>query len=326
MTTRRDLLRLAAAGAAGAFLLPHAMATSTTEDTFFTWKPAADDAKVAFGSGGNALVLRGNNAALLVDCKNAPYGDCLRREAGPGLTTIVNTHHHADHTGGNHAFSKDLKIIAQAKVTDRVLGQMNRYISQLKEAATQLGEATGPAVPKVRDEAKALYLQVEKLRPTDWAPTQTFDQNETLDIGGVEVRLHHFGSGHTDNDLVVHVPSKNLLHAGDLLFHQRHPYVDRDGGANTHGWMESVTKAIALCDAKTVVIPGHGELTDVEGLKAQIRYFEITRAAIESAIKAGKPRKEAIEIKPAELAALGGANIQPLVMGAIYDELTASQK
>lgn len=326
MTTRRDLLRLAAAGAAGAFLLPHAMATSTTEDTFFTWKPAADDAKVAFGSGGNALVLRGNNAALLVDCKNAPYGDCLRREAGPGLTTVVNTHHHADHTGGNHAFSKDLKIIAQAKVTDRVLGQMNRYISQLKEAATQLGEATGPAVAKVRDEAKALYLRVEKLRPTDWAPTQTFDKDETLDIGGVEVRLHHFGPGHTDNDLVVHVPSKNLLHAGDLLFHQRHPYVDRDGGANTHGWMESLTKAISLCDAKTVVIPGHGELTDVEGLKAQIRYFEIARAAIEGAIKAGKPRKEAIEIKPAELAALGGANIQPLVMGAIYDELTASQK
>lgn len=322
MIARREVLRLAAAGAAAALpsaLLPSAMAHALAEDTFFTWKPAAESATVAFGSGGNSLVLRGKGATLLVDCKNAPYGDCLRREAN-GATVVVNTHHHADHTGGNHAFSKDLKIIAQTNATPRVLGQMNRYVSQLKEAATQLGEATGPAVPKVREEAKALYLRVEKLRPTDFVPTSTFDTDDTLDVGGVEVKLHHFGPGHTDNDLVVHVPSKNLIHTGDLLFHQRHPYIDLDGGASTTGWLASLARVIALCDATTVVIPGHGEITNVEGLKAQVHYFEFARDLIGKAFKAGKTRQEVIAMKPAEFATLEGAGVQGLAFGAMYEE------
>ncbi|MFA6044601.1 MAG: MBL fold metallo-hydrolase [Phycisphaerales bacterium] len=323
MTTRRDILRLAAAGAAGAALIPssfaHSMTHASDDETYFTWKPAADNALVAFGGGGNSLVLRGKGATLLVDCKNAPYGDCLRREA-KDVTVVVNTHHHADHTGGNHAFSKDLKIIAQTNATPRVLGQMNRYVSQLKEAATQLGEATGPAVPKVREEAMALYKRVEKLKPTDFAPTLTFDTDDTLDVGGIEVKLHHFGPGHTDNDLIVHVPSLNLIHTGDLLFHNRHPFIDLDGGASTTGWLASLAKIIALCDAKTVVIPGHGEITNVGGLLNQVHYFEFARTLIEKEFKAGKTRDDIIALKPAEFAKLEGGGIQGLAFGAIFEE------
>lgn len=325
MTTRREVLRLAAASAAGAAFLPAAMAHALADDTFFTWKPAAEGAMVAFGSGGNSLVLRGKGATLLVDCKNAPYGACLRREA-KDVTVVVNTHHHADHTGGNHAFSKDVKIIAQRNATPRVLGQMNRYVSQMKEAATQLGEATGPAVPGVREEAKALYKRVEQLKPTDFAPTLTFEADDTLDAGGTLVKLHHFGPGHTDNDLIVHVPSLNLIHTGDLLFHQRHPYIDLDGGASTTGWLASLAKIIAMCDAKTVVIPGHGEITDVEGLKAQVGYFEFARDLIEREFKAGKTRQDVIALKPSEFAKLEGAGIQGLAFGAIYEEFKRAAK
>lgn len=319
MFTRREALRLVVVSAAGAAMGARAMA-HTDDATFFDWKPAAG-AKVAFGYGGNALVLAGKDASLLVDCKNAPFGDCLRREAGPALTHVVNTHHHADHTGGNHAFTKDLKIVAQINSTPRILGQMNRYVSQLKEAVNQLGEAKGPAADRVRAEARALYGRVEQLRATDFAPAITFDTDEKLDVGGIEVNLHHYGPGHTDNDLVVHVPSKNLLHTGDLLFHKRHPYIDLDGGASTEGWVKNLAKLIGLCDAKTVVIPGHGELTDVEGLKGQIRYFEVAKAAIEKAFKDGKSRKEVIEMTIPELGPLEGAGIQPIAFGAMYDEM-----
>ncbi|MBI1189623.1 MAG: MBL fold metallo-hydrolase [Tepidisphaera sp.] len=318
MFTRREALRLAVVSAAGAALVPSVMAQQ--DDTFFTWKPAAG-AKVAFGYGGNALVLAGKDAALLVDCKNAPFGDCLRREAGPALKHVVNTHHHADHTGGNHAFTKDIKLIAQINATPRILGQMNRYVSQLKEAITQLADAKGPAADQVRAEARAVYARVEHLKATDFVPAITFDTDEKLDVGGIEVNLHHYGPGHTDNDLVVHVPSKNLLHTGDLLFHQRHPYIDLDGGASTEGWVKNLAKLIALCDAKTVVVPGHGEITNVEGLKGQVRYFEVAKAAIEKAYKAGKSRKEVAEMSIPELGTLEGDGIRPIAFGAMYDEL-----
>ena len=118
------------------------------EADFLIWKPAGDRAWCAVGSGGNSTLLRGDGAAVLIDCKNAPYGPCLRRESlrrVPSLAMVINTHHHGDHTGGNHAFSADIEIVAHDKCTDRVLGQMNRYISQMKEAATQLAEGTIPS-------------------------------------------------------------------------------------------------------------------------------------------------------------------------------------
>lgn len=266
-------------------------------ETFLEWKNVGEGVDAALGFGGNSMVIRGKNAAALVDCKNAPFGAVLRREAealgeGVKLTQVINTHHHADHTGGNHAFAGGLPIIAQEKAIERVKAQVERYVGQLKDGARQIGDKQGAPAEGVRADLKGFQEKLEKLSAADFAPTESFKDSRTLDIGGVKVVLIHFGAGHTDNDLIVHLPDRNVIHTGDLLFMKRHPVIDRSAAATTTGWTASLKKIIDLCDAKTRVVPGHGELTDVSGLRTQMAYFDAARAAVGDAIKAGKSKDE----------------------------------
>lgn len=330
--TRREFLALSAAGAGYLVLSRTGLARviPDPQPEFFDWKAAgsAATAAIAFGQGGNSLLLIGPDSSLLVDCKNAPVGTVLRREAlarGHKLALVINTHHHADHTGGNHAFTKDTPVLAHENAKPRIAPQMSRYISQAKEAMTGLAQAKGPAGEEARREALAFYRRIEEAKAEDFEPTQTCGDRRDLNIAGEKVVLYHFGPGHTDNDLVVHIPGRNLVHCGDLLFHKNHPFMDRDAGGNSKGWMESVRKIIALCDDKTVVIPGHGELTDTSGLRQQIDYFEQVRAALAKALKDGKPRAEAQKIELPQFKDYGLQQIREMTFAAIYQELQEEQ-
>ena len=295
MMSRREFVAATGTMGAAMMLTGHATgAPARADDKFFDWKPVADKAHAAFGFGGNALVLVASGGSLLVDCKNSPFGAELRREAEAiksPIKFVVNTHHHADHTGGNHAFSKDLTIIAQSNATPRILGQLNRYISQIKEGIGTTAGKSGPAIDAVAADHKALYARVTSLKALEFVPKITFGEDYELDMGDYKVALHYYGNGHTDNDLVVHVPTFNVLHTGDLVFNKTHPFVDAEGGGNTTSWVASLRKAMALCDAKTRVVPGHGELCGIEGLKAQVEYFEKMRDLVSKERKAGKTRR-----------------------------------
>jgi glyoxylase-like metal-dependent hydrolase (beta-lactamase superfamily II) len=335
--SRRSFMALStAAAAAAAFSATPTRAAkpAMTDDRFFDWKPVATSgdiaAHAAFGFGGNALLIVAKGGALLVDCKFAYCGPQLRREAeaiaATKLTHAVNTHHHGDHTGGNHAITPDLPLFAQTNATPRILGQKARYISQVKEAATSLNAKTGPAVEQVRKDALALYHRVESLKITEFAPKTTFDKDYEIDLGGsgggLKVQLHHYGPGHTDNDIVVHIPALNLLHTGDLVFNRLHPYIDADGGGATKTWIASLKKAIELCDAKTKVVPGHGELCDVQALHKQVEYFEKMREIVGRQVKLGKTRKEVAELKPTLFEGYGNTDRLGMALAAIYGELT----
>jgi glyoxylase-like metal-dependent hydrolase (beta-lactamase superfamily II) len=321
--TRREFMVSAAGTTVTVLLASHAIAAQGSEDMFFEWKPVCEGARAAFGNGGNALVVVGKQGAVLVDCKNSPFGQELRREAevGAKLTHVVNTHHHGDHTGGNHAFTPDLPVIAQTNATPRILGQLNRYVSQIKEGLGAAAEKQGQAAKQVLADHKALYARVTQLLATEFAPKITFEKDYEIDLGGTKVSLHHYGAGHTDNDLVVHIASLNVLHTGDLVFNKMHPFVDRDGGATTTGWIASLKKAMELCDAKTHVIPGHGELCTVDALKQQVEYFEKMRDLVGKQLKAGKSRKEVAEMKPTLFEGYGKPDFVGMVLGAIYDEM-----
>src|SRR5437899_5222114 len=151
LMTRREFMTSAAGTTATLLLASQVGAAQRSEDMFFEWKPVCEGARAAFGNGGNALVVTGKQGALLVDCKNSPFGQELRREADTPtkLTHVVNTHHHGDHTGGNHAFTPDLPVIAQTNATPRILGQLNRYVSQIKEGLGAAAEKQGQSAKQV---------------------------------------------------------------------------------------------------------------------------------------------------------------------------------
>jgi glyoxylase-like metal-dependent hydrolase (beta-lactamase superfamily II) len=297
------------------------------EPTWFAWKGVGDNAWAGIGEGGNSLALFDGDLWLLVDTKNAGFADTLRREAGSltprkaTLARVINTHHHMDHTGGNYAFAPDVPIAAYSKAVRRVREQVERYKERLKGVPAQLAQSVKPGAAAVRADVEHLLADVEKLTPERFVPSESIDQDTEITLGRRRVALKHFGPGHTDNDIIVHIPDLNLLHTGDLLFMGRHPVMDVRGGATSAGWLASLAKLIPLCNDKTVVIPGHGDITDVSGLKTQVRYFETVRTMVKKAIENGRTREEARALPIDGFEGYGPPQGRNGVLEAVYDEL-----
>lgn len=336
MTTlsRREFNALTLSAAAIAVIGPGAglfarRAPEVARATLFEWKETVGGARVAFGQGGNALLVTSKGQSLLIDCKNPGLGATLRREAeafGAPLKMVINSHHHGDHSGGNSAFTKDIPLVAHAKAKPRIVAQTEEMLGRAQRVLKDLEAADHPASKEVIEEVRAFVDSVAGFKGEEFAPTRLIDQRMEADkFGELEIQFHHIGAGHTDNDLVTYFPSLNLVHMGDLLFHKRYPLIDLSAGATTIGWQESVREIIKMCDATTVVIPGHGEITDVSGLEAQVGFFDKIREVVRHAKDVESMTKEEVmKLTPGAFEGYGVEQIRPRTLGAVYDEMVKS--
>ncbi|MCL1075137.1 MBL fold metallo-hydrolase [Shewanella dokdonensis] len=178
------------------------------------------------GAGGNLGVSVGKDGILLIDTQYAPMTDKIMaalRQLQEGFPKyVINTHFHADHTGGNHYFGEHgATIMAQTNVL------------------TRLTEQQAPA--------KAL-------------PVLAFDQELAVHINNQNMRLLHLGPAHTDGDTIVLWHDGKVLHAGDLFFKDRFPFIDLEHGGSVLGYRDAVAKMLELTEDDTKIIPGHGSL------------------------------------------------------------------
>ncbi len=221
------------------------------------------------------VVLCGPEGALLIDTGIHPSAPSVAKAveafAGKPVTAVVNTHWHFDHTGGNEFFARrGARVIAH----DSVRVRMSR--PQFHEVFDYIF----PAAP-----AAAL-------------PTLTFPESLTLYFGDEVVHLHHLQPAHTDGDLLVHFTKANVLHAGDTFFNGFYPLIDY----STLGWIGGMVaaedRALALCDAHTRIIPGHGALGTVDDLKAARTMLATVQGRIEKLLDAGKSVAEVVAAAP----------------------------
>lgn len=307
-------------------------------DTWFEWKRVAAGAWVGMGEGGNSLAVGDAGQWVLVDTKNPGFADALRREGSavvsssdePGtppakLVRVINTHHHADHTGGNYGFAGTTTILAHVNAAPRIQSQLERYKERLRAVPSQVGKSEKDAAKQVMDDAAKVLEQIDAMNVERFMPSETVGNDFEQTLGSRRIALRHFGAGHTDNDLVVHIPELNLVHTGDLLFNGRHPFVDAPGGANSTGWIASLNRIVELCNERTVVVPGHGDVTDVEGVRKQIAYFEAARKAVQGAIANGATRDAAQQLEISGFTTYGDQG-KGRVLAAIFDELKGAPK
>jgi glyoxylase-like metal-dependent hydrolase (beta-lactamase superfamily II) len=323
--SRRDFTRLFATAAAAGLTLPRSLTAMAArrQATLFTWQQHGPRIRVAMGQGGNVVLFQGSGEALLIDSKNPGYGFTLKREAdafGTPVRWFLNTHHHADHVGGNAVFA-DVPMIAHPTATERIrtwaAGLVGKDQAAITNAITQ--QRTANASPAVIADLERAQEQFRTITADRFVPARAARDGEELRIGGRTVILRHIGPGHTDNDVFVFFPEENVLHTGDLLFNNQHGFMDQMGGVSSTGWQKSLQAIQGMVKPDTVVIPGHGSVGTPALLQRQYDYFSQLRDAVSAAIREGKTKEEVTALRPAAVADIMGNPSRNL--GVVYDEV-----
>ena len=263
----------------------------------FRVKPLSGGVYALYGRGGNIGFFVGPDAVLVVDSqfKDIAPGIVaeIRRVSDKPIKFLLNTHHHGDHVGGNEIFRRFAMIVAHDNVRKRMLASpadiLRDYPAQLEAARKAGNEQAVKALSEQIEWAKK--VKVEEIP----APIMTFDSELRIHIGDETIQVWHLPPAHTDGDSVVYFEKAKVLHMGDDLFNKVIPFIDIAGGGSVKGYLAALDRVVARVPGDAVVIPGHGEITDVAGIKAFRQYIADLLAAAQKARAAGKSKEDFVK-------------------------------
>ena len=252
----------------------------------------SDTVYMLTGAGGNMGLCVGPDSVFLVDDQFAPLAPKIKaavaRIAPRPVQWLLNTHFHFDHTGGNEAFgSTGTLIVAHDNVRKRM-------------STDQLINLAGTT-------------SAQKASPKAALPVVTVAGEITFHINGEEVHAFHVPKAHTDGDLIVHFRKSDVIHMGDVFFHNMYPFIDGSSGGTAEGMIAAFDRVLALAGEGTRIIPGHGPLASKADLLATRTMLATLTQRIKDLRRAGKSDAEIRAAKPtADFdGRFGGGFIQP---------------
>lgn len=217
----------------------------------------------------NSAFLTGRDGVVLVDTtstesRSRALLDAVRSVTDAPVRTLVNTHHHGDHSHGNWLLP-EATIIGQDRCREEMV------------SAGLLGTLLFPDVDWGRIEVTPPFV--------------TFSSALTVWIDELEVRLLHFGTpAHTTNDVVAWIPSLELLLAGDLVFNGGCPLAMQGSVA---GWLATLVSLRSLGAAR--LVPGHGPVCEPDVLDGLERYLRFLQQVAAEGVAEGWPPLEAAQ-------------------------------
>lgn len=216
------------------------------------------------------LVVDGDQALLVDTLYDVPLTAAMlesMRAAVPAasdIATLVNTHSNGDHCNGNELLA-GADIVASAASAEGMAEEGPQMMAGWLELAPTMGEV-GAFVQRC-------FGAFDFAGVTKTLPTRTFSGRLDLTVGDTAVHLVEVGPAHTAGDVLVHVPDRRTVFTGDILFIGGHPIV----------WVGPISNWIAACDLMEswgveTVVPGHGPVTDLRGVRAVRDYLEWIQA------------------------------------------------
>lgn len=262
----------------------------------------ADGVYMLVGRGGNIGVSVGEDGAFLVDDQYAPLTPKIQA-AVAALTDapirfVINTHWHGDHTGGNENLGRaGAVIVAHENVRKRM---------SVEQFIAAFDSRTPPA-------------------PAGALPVITFTLGVTFHWNADAIHVFHVNPAHTDGDAIIHFQRANAVHMGDTYFNGIYPFIDVSTGGNLDGMIAAADRVLALSDAGTRIIPGHGPLSNQPELRAYRDMLSAVGRRVRRLAREGKTREQVIAAKPTQDydATWGGGFLQPdQWVGIVYDAVT----
>ena len=222
-------------------------------------------------SGGNTAVFVMANGVLLVDTKVPGWGQPLLEKVkeitGKPVVTIVNTHTHYDHVGGNVDFPATVDVVTHEN-TAALMKEMRAVYGVPNSETDVFRTSKGRGLPK-----------------------RTFKDRLTLGSGNDRVELHYFGPAHTSGDAFVVFPVARVLHTGDAFPNKGVPIMDANNGGSGVSYPDTIAKAAALTNIDTV-ITGHAAATMT---MADVKEYADFNRAFVDAVRVAKKAGQTID-------------------------------
>ncbi|MEJ2204599.1 MAG: MBL fold metallo-hydrolase [Gemmatimonadota bacterium] len=230
------------------------------------------------GRGGNIGLSVGEDGAFVIDDQYAPLTEkilaAIRTVTDEPVRFVFNTHWHGDHTGGNEDMGEaGALLVAHENVRHRL--SMDQVLERVGRPVTEQ-----PAAPEGA-----------------W-PVVTFTTDVTFHLNGDDLHAFHVEHAHTDGDAIVHFRRANVVHMGDTFFQGRFPFIDTASGGSIDGLIAGVGRALAVMDAETRIIPGHGSVSDREGLREYRDALKTMRDRIAAMASDGRSLEEIQNARP----------------------------
>jgi glyoxylase-like metal-dependent hydrolase (beta-lactamase superfamily II) len=225
--------------------------------------------------GGNTAVFIQQNGVVLVDTKVKGFGQPLIEKVktitNKPITTIINTHAHFDHVGGNVEFPPNVQIVTQ----ENTAGLM-------KQANAVWGIQNGP------------QENLFKKNNGRGLPTKTFKTQTSLGSGNDRIELRYFGRAHTGGDAFVIFPALKIAHVGDVFANKGLPIMDRNNGGAGVAYADTVDNAARGLAAMNVeaLINGH---TPAQTTLADLREYGSFVRDFTSAVREAKASGKTLE-------------------------------
>jgi glyoxylase-like metal-dependent hydrolase (beta-lactamase superfamily II) len=263
----------------------------------------ADNSK-GLQCGSNGGVIVGRDAVLIVEGHFQPEGaafeiEVARSVAKAPIRAAVVTHFHFDHSFGVSAYADQrIPVMAHPGVTPLMKQQYTAIqgvdkaalLAPLREKVDNAVDATDRARKQADlEKTKLMYSSIDAARisyPTE--PLPTTELPKRIELGGITAVIEYH-PGHTSTDLIIRIPERNVIFAGDLLFVGAYGVaVDADMVA----WRK-VLADFSAYDITTKFIPGHGPVCGLTTVREQAAVMDDLRAHAEKMIRIGVDSHEA---------------------------------
>ncbi|MDH4312145.1 MAG: MBL fold metallo-hydrolase [Gammaproteobacteria bacterium] len=229
---------------------------------------------VIMGAGGNVVAWSGVDGLVLVDTglasSEAALVDAVTRISPAPVRFVINTNGHADHAGGNEVFLRKGAVM---------IGVESALEHDGRDPPVPAGNGDGVAAAAGR-------------------PMITTTDTLALHVNGDRLDMVHVADSHTSSDMVVRWSDADVVALGDIYWNGQYPGIAVESGGSLAGMVAAIEAALARSTARTVVVPGHGPVSNRAELAAYRDMLVAVGRKVREAVEEGMGIVEILDSKP----------------------------
>ena len=255
--------------------------------------PAQGNVFMIVGPGGNTTVQIGHEAVVVVDTQTTAASDdllaAIAKLSSKPIRYIINTSADLEHTGSNEAVSRAGTYVRLIDTFDPRGSRSDAAIIAHVNVLGRMSSPTGTEAPTA---------------PGAWPSDTYFTEDWALFVNGEALQLIHVPAAHSDGDTIVFFRRSDVIATGDIYNTSRYPRFDSEKGGSVAGVIEGLNRVLDIAipgenqEGGTVVIPGHGRLSDETEVANYRDMVTIVRDRVVAMIMAGMTLEQVRAAKP----------------------------